>query len=684
MKEDHESLQADYVPLAPCRAERDDQPTIVALPVPRPYGLRNVTKTAIESSLPDATGAFLEWLLGESGWTVAERDEPGGAEKLVPIAARHVCLLFRRFDSFFAGDITRGYIKALEARNIPSLLVGGKSFHAREEVETMRAALMAIEWPDDQLSVFATLHGSLFAIGDAALLEYRHRHGRFHPFRIPAEPLPERLAPIAEALSLLASLHRGRNHRPISETVALLLEATRAHAGFALRPAGEQVLANVLRVGELAQAYESGGGISFRAFVEQLGEEAARSQTAEAPILEEGSDGVRIMTTHKAKGLEFPVVVLADITARLSGGVGRWIDGARGLCALRIAGWSPIELEEHAEEEARRDAAEGMRVAYVAATRARDLLVIPAVGDAPFEKGWVSALNPAVHPEHDAAQRPRVAARCPRFGTSCVVERPEERAFEPEGVRPGLHVFEEGDYGVVWWDPHVLNLDVPAQFGIRQRHLLGKDNVAEEVLRADVDRFNDWQKDREAALARGSRASLEVYVATDPAAPGLENLPRVELVSLPRDPARPAGPRFGALVHAALAAVPLDADRSRIEPVVALHARVLGATSGEAAAAIAVVENALRHPLLQRARRAHGRGRCRRETPLTLRTADGTIVEGVVDLAFEEGGAWFVVDFKTDAELEGRLAPYERQVGSYAAAIAAATGNPASATLLKV
>ena len=47
---------------------------------------------------------------------------------------------------------------------LPHLLVGSKSFHQREEVETLRAALAAIEWPDDELSVFATLKGSLFAI----------------------------------------------------------------------------------------------------------------------------------------------------------------------------------------------------------------------------------------------------------------------------------------------------------------------------------------------------------------------------------------------------------------------------------------------------------------------------------------------------------------------------------------
>src|SRR5205085_1257384 len=84
--------------------------------------------------------------------------------------------------------------------------------------------------------------------------------------------------------------------------------STRAHAAFVLRERGEQALANVLRVAELARTYEAAGSISFRGFVERLREEA-EGEAPEAPIVEESSEGVRVMTVHKAKGLEFPVVV---------------------------------------------------------------------------------------------------------------------------------------------------------------------------------------------------------------------------------------------------------------------------------------------------------------------------------------------------------------------------------------
>ncbi len=226
---------------------------------------------------------------------------------------------------------------ALEARGVRHLLVGGRAFHDREEIETLRAALAAIEWPDDELSVFATLRGALFAIGDEELLEYRHRsRAGAAPVQGARRSCRRTSQPIGDTLRVLARLHERRNRRPVAETVARLLDETRAHVGFALRRGGEQVLANVLHVAELARQYERNDGLSFRGFVEALREAAERGDAAEAPIVEDGSDGVRLMTVHKAKGLEFPVVVLADITAKLAHARGEPVD-RRGARPLRAA-----------------------------------------------------------------------------------------------------------------------------------------------------------------------------------------------------------------------------------------------------------------------------------------------------------------------------------------------------------
>jgi ATP-dependent exoDNAse (exonuclease V) beta subunit len=137
-------------------------------------------------------------------------------------------------------------------------------------------------------------------------------------------------------------------------------------------------------------------------------------------------------------------------------------------------------------------------------------------------------------------------------------------------------------------------------------------------------------------------------------------------------------------VHATLAAVPLDANPNQVQQIAALYARVLGADERETAAAAAAVQSALAHPLMGRARKALAQGQCRRETPITLTLADGTIVEGVLDLAFREKDAWTVVDFKTDRELEKELAHYKRQVGLYTLSVRRSTGQICDGVLMRV
>src|SRR5439155_24119905 len=146
-----------------------------------------------------------------------------------------IAIIYRQFMTC-GPDPHRHYVHALEARNIPNQLWQARSFHQREEVESLRAALNAIEWPDDELSVFATLKGGLFAIRDSLLLRFRHDIGSFHPFRRLPDELHADFQPIKEALNLIADLHRKRNWRSAAETVNAVLEAARAHASFALRP----------------------------------------------------------------------------------------------------------------------------------------------------------------------------------------------------------------------------------------------------------------------------------------------------------------------------------------------------------------------------------------------------------------------------------------------------------------
>jgi ATP-dependent exoDNAse (exonuclease V) beta subunit len=751
MTGDEFTLQADYVPLSRFRPDlpatagsrQGSQPAVVALPVPRPYGTRNVSAVAIEQSLPDATGAFIDWLLNESRWKVTER----AGDTPVDIAARHICILFRRFVSF-GDDVTMPYVRALEARGVKHVLVGGKTFHDREEVETIRAALAAIEWPDDELSVFATLRGAFFAIGDEELLDWKQRFRVFHPFRIPgAGPveaglsgpdassgpahgvpplsrlslfpadgcekggqtpflrdfsrpgIPDHLRPIVDALALLKKLHRRRNYIPVADTIQQLLDATRAHVGLVLRPAGEQALANVLHVAELARQYEASGGISFRGFVEELRIAADTVQATEAPILEEGSDGVRMMTVHKAKGLEFPVVILADLTCKLSRAeAGRWINPEANLCALKIGGWAPRDLLLHDAEEAARDKAESERLCYVAATRARDLLVVPGIGDGPYEGGWLDPLTAAVYPPEAQRRSPSPADNCPTFRSKdSVLNRPEGDPARPTTVAPGVYRFDHvapgtsdvaREHAVVWWDPTLLHLNAASTFGLRRDDLIVRDGD----MFAVEDRLSDyekWRAERERLIESGRRESMIVQTATawavDAAKLGIDDAiaasAEIDVVQIPGAEGRPKGPRFGALVHAVLAIVPLDAGDHVIRRMAEVQGRLLAAGTEEVAAAAAVVSSVLKHDLMARVR---GASRLRRETPVTWTQKDGTLIEGVLDLAFDEDGQTTVVDFKTDHELSAGEARYRAQLQKYVDAVAYATQRPARGVLFKV
>jgi ATP-dependent exoDNAse (exonuclease V) beta subunit len=359
-----------------------------------------------------------------------------------------------------------------------------------------------------------------------------------------------------------------------------------------------------------------------------------------------------------------------------------------------LAGWLPLDLLDHHDAEMARERAEGVRVAYVAATRARDLLVVPAVGDDPFAidrelatSTWVAPVQQALYPAADARRTSQPAPGCPAFGEDSVL-RPEGEPPVPANVRPGRHEVGAGAaaYSVTWWDPARLVLEVEPLLGLRRDDLL-KD-VGGGVAEADRARHEAWQAERQTTRERGARASLVANPITEwarapEAEPADVGTIAVDVVDVGGAVERPGGPRFGTLVHAVLAAVPLDANAATIAEGADLQARILGATVEETAAACAVAGAVLAHPLLARARAAFARGGCRRETPVAGVHPDGRLLEGVLDLAFEDEEGWTIVDFKTTAQTIGVLERQRRQVATYAWLVRRATGRDVRAVLMR-
>jgi ATP-dependent helicase/nuclease subunit A len=481
----------------------------------------------------------------------------------------------------------------------------------------------------------------------------------------------------------------------------MLLHAVRAHAGIALWQNGEQALANCLRLIDKARYFERGAS-SFRAFVESVEADAERREVDEAPIVEEGTEGVRVMTVYKAKGLEFPVVILADPTYKTTRNVpSRHIDAARSLWLEPLCRATPIELREASDLEMKRDRAEAIRVAYVAVTRARDLLVMPTCGDQPIG-GWFEVLDPVLYPPENARRNSEPAPGCPAFGEESVLERGRKGKPPMAGsVRPGHHMPVPDGAPVVWWDPAVLTLEVEELASLRHQRILEMDADGTAAA-ASQQNYSAWKAEREALLAKASELSLSVQTVTSlvrteaaraagaaAEAHGSSAQPRVDIEMVERDEReRPGGRRFGALVHALLASIELSANADAVQAAASVQGRIVGATEAEITAAVATIGRVLRHPVLRRAARSTGNGGLRRETPVLLRLDDGSLVEGIVDLAFRDDtpdfAGWTVVDFKTDREFEDSSNRHIAQVRVYSKAVAAATNSPTRGVLLVI
>jgi ATP-dependent exoDNAse (exonuclease V) beta subunit len=383
------------------------------------------------------------------------------------------------------------------------------------------------------------------------------------------------------------------------------------------------------------------------------------------------------MTVHTAKRLEFPVVILGDMTANLqSAEPDRYVDAERGVCATRLLRHcSPRELLEHAAHEAARERAEGVRVCYVAASRARDILVVPALGDGPHE-GWLAPLNKAIYPERKSERRPEPSDLADFRGDRTVLRRPfPPSGVEDESIRPGVHKPEGGDHRVIWWDPSMLHLEVEQNHGLRDIDVLKAGGKAEQNLAA----YRQW-RDLRARRVEVSRAPEFIVTRVTDIEHAPPEYPVVFLQAA--ETARCAGGRtFGSLVHSVLRDVPAQASPEQIKALASMHARIVSAADPDVEAVAGAVAAVLSHPVW---REALSSGAMHREWPVTLRLDDTRVLEGVLDLAYRDKNGWVVVDYKTDADLDINRDAYVRQLRWYVHALATATGEDARGVLLQV
>lgn len=316
-------------------------------------------------------------------------DEKSPAQVVREEEARHIAARIRkgvREKEWRWGDVAvlfrsstglELYERAFQALEVPYITEAGGRFHYREEVVGLRNALVCVERPHDPCALVSCLRSPFFGVSDEALYMHRKAGCPFHVLLGRESPVPS----IRDALELLADLHQRRHDLGVARTVEEFLENTRGLALWLVRTQGEQSEANCLKLLEMARAFERQEGATFGRFCRWLQDvDWLQAAESESPILEPGEDAVSMMTVHKAKGLEFPVVILANLASGFWGSESCLVDRNTGHLELRIPSkpWiASSGFESLMEREKEETLAEEIRILYVAATRAKDVLILP-------------------------------------------------------------------------------------------------------------------------------------------------------------------------------------------------------------------------------------------------------------------------------------------------------------------
>lgn len=362
-----EAVEPSYQPMQAHRKPATGLPVrFVVAPEPEEGEDRN----ADEARLAEARllGRYLRSAVeGPEPWIVGDENRPA--------QYGDAAMLLRAFSSLHI------YERGLQEAGVPYQVESGRGFYERQEVRDLANLLRIVANPYDEMAVLGFLRSPLGGLSDeqlARLCAKRTLARVFHD----AGAAPD-FAPQLDAAKALAAGLRKEAERPLADFLRIVLERTRFEAILLARPGGEQRAANLRKLIELADGVGRTGAMPLAAFAAYL-EEAARSELREGDVgVHAGSrDAVTVMTVHAAKGLEFPLVLLADVARPPRSGRGPHcrIHAEFGAAAAITNGkgeaCKPALAALLDARDSQGDAEESARLLYVALTRARDGLII--------------------------------------------------------------------------------------------------------------------------------------------------------------------------------------------------------------------------------------------------------------------------------------------------------------------
>ena len=588
-------------------------------------------------------------------------------------------------------------VELLTLQGIPVYFDGSDSYFDLPEIITMRSLLSVIDNPYQDVDLMAALKTIPFSMTNRELSDIRLcKTGRNIPFHEAFFACCEQDTPLGrkclDVRKQLESWHFQAENARLSDFLWQVLRESGYYSACAALPKGELRQANLRLLCQRAAEYEANGGYTLDGFLQLVDQQRSAEDKRSAKTLGENENLVRIMTMHKSKGLEFPVV----FCMQLGGGLHRAYTSEINLHSELGVSLPYINRKLNIRRKTMADdafavqrlldeKAERARLLYVAMTRARERLILIGCVPEKNRSNWFLPENDyrvyraksmmdwvmqgILTDDPDA-----LSTACPQAGmpwkitlwnniTPMVVDNPETIHNMNDHLETLLRT-SSGDMWINWASLEHQPAAMPLKTSVSSLAKKAATNSALPLT--DEDESFDEKRQEEAMIAPLRLSEL-------PSRPSFMEEKRM------------TGAERGTLTHRVLSLMPLErlseTEPSKLHEVVLqeVHAMVeRGLLSSEELLSLPLggVERFYKSDIGQRILHS---SEVRREWSFNLRMDDGvTLLQGVMDCAFMENDRWILLDYKTDRieDESAFVARYASQLNWYARALESITGRP--------
>lgn len=583
-----------------------------------------------------------------------------------PVEYRDIVILQRA-----ASNSAAVYVRVLQSVGIPAYATSRKGYFSATEVVLVLNYLRILENPLQNIPFAAVLRSPMCGCTDEELARLRAAYPEGPVYRAAVCYANERTDALRERLkSFLGTYEEIREEVPlmmIHNIILTVLERTGYGAFAAAMPAGEQRAANLKMLTEMAVSYEQTsyhGLFQFVRYIEQMG--SYNVDYGEVNLFGEGENTVRIMTIHKSKGLEFPIVFLTGLAGQFNQ---MDLNNSVLLHARFGIGMDAIDPETRTKRSSllhrsirnmnRRDLlGEELRVLYVALTRAKEKLILTSTISNPEDlpavlvnrslsymqrssaKSFLDWILMALSPETPADIRMIGPAEIGMEESERAQRSADRLAFLREAVmqpdsdagKEDADLYASLKKKAVFRYPFAELAELPAKLSVSE---IKKRSVEEQMEEKGLELYRD--------------------VPVVPLIPDFINQAETASQSY-------AGAMRGTIYHQILAVLDLPRISGEEDLRVQMEEMIAdGRLTKEEADAVEIADLVcfLKSPVGMRMQKAAKEGTLVREQPFVIdipaneihpdyKAEEPILVQGVIDACFEEEGEYVIVDYKTD------------------------------------